>query len=79
MDMLEPVTFTPIGVIHTPHTQPEGTPIQPSGAEKVRGWVEVLPEYLEGVAELDGFSHLILLYHFHRAGAPPARGHAVSR
>lgn len=59
--------LNPIGVIHTPFDQPEGTPIQPSRASGVRGTVEVLPEYADGLADLDGFSHIIVLYSFHRS------------
>ena len=40
-------------------------PIQPSGAAGVRGTIEIFPQFIEGLADLDGFSHLILLYHFH--------------
>lgn len=42
-------------------------PIQPTGAIGVRGTVEVLPEYTEALKDLDGFSHIILLYHFHKS------------
>jgi tRNA-Thr(GGU) m(6)t(6)A37 methyltransferase TsaA len=43
-------------------------PIQPTAAVGIRGTVEVFPEFVDGLKDLDGFSHLILLYHFHRAG-----------
>lgn len=42
-------------------------PIQPSRARGVRGAVVVFPEFAEGLADLDGFSHIILLTHLHRA------------
>jgi len=42
-------------------------PIQPTGAKGVQGTIELLPEFLPGLQDVDGFSHLILLYHFHRA------------
>ncbi len=60
------IEYKPIGVIHTPFDTPEGMPIQSAGAEAVRGTVEVFGEYAEGLRDLDGFSHVILLYHFHR-------------
>jgi tRNA-Thr(GGU) m(6)t(6)A37 methyltransferase TsaA len=41
-------------------------PIQPSRGRGVRGTVEVFPEYADGLADLDGFSHIVLLYHLHR-------------
>jgi tRNA-Thr(GGU) m(6)t(6)A37 methyltransferase TsaA len=43
-------------------------PIQPAGASAVEGSVQVRHEYIEGLNDLEGFSHIILLYHFHRAG-----------
>lgn len=64
------IAYRPIGTIHSPFTQLEGMPIQPPGAAGVKGRVEILPEYAPGLADLDGFSHVILLYHFHRAGPP---------
>lgn len=60
----------PIGVIHTPNTRAEETPIQPVFAEGVQGQAEILPEFADGLQDLDGFSHVWLLYWFHRAGAP---------
>ncbi len=60
------IYYRPIGTIHSPFTRIEGMPIQPTGATGVRGQVEILPEYVEGLRDLDGFSHIILLYHFHR-------------
>ena len=57
----------PIGIIHTPFTEPEGMPIQPKGAIGIRGTIELFDEYHEGLKDLDGFSHIILLYHFHRS------------
>jgi tRNA-Thr(GGU) m(6)t(6)A37 methyltransferase TsaA len=61
------IEFKPIGIIHTPFSTPEGMPIQPAGAAGVHGTVEVFEEYQAGLKDLDGFSHIILLYHFHRS------------
>ena len=61
------IQLQPIGTIRTPFTELEGMPIQPAGAAGVRGTVEVLAEYQPGLKDLDGFSHIILLYHFHRS------------
>ena len=63
------IRFRAIGVIRSPFATPEGTPIQPGGAAGVRGRVVVLPDYQEALEDLEGFSHVILLYHFHRARA----------
>ncbi len=40
-------------------------PIQPSGAKGVTGTIEIAPAYAAGLKDLAGFSHIILLYHFH--------------
>jgi tRNA-Thr(GGU) m(6)t(6)A37 methyltransferase TsaA len=40
-------------------------PIQPTGAAGVEGTVELFKEFKDGLADLEGFSHIILLYHFH--------------
>jgi len=61
------VDFTPIGIIRTPFLRLEGMPIQPSGAAGVKGTVELLPEYADGTKDLDGFSHVILLFLLHRS------------
>lgn len=55
----------PIGTIHSPFAQPQGAPIQPPAAANVPGTVVIFPEYQEGLQDLDGFSHLFLIYHFH--------------
>lgn len=59
--------FKPIGIIHTPFTDPAGMPIQPAGATGVQGTVEVFEEFQPGLKDLDGFSHIVLLYVFHRS------------
>ncbi len=59
------ITFKPIGVVHSPFKQPEGTPVQPKAAQGVKGTVEIWPEYAEGLDGLSGFSHIILLFHCH--------------
>ena len=62
---LDPVTFRPIGVIRTPFTDIEGMPIQPAAGAGIRGRIELDPAFAEGLADVDGFSHVILLYHLH--------------
>ena len=64
------ITYIPIGIIHSSFKEPKGTPIQPPGARGVEGSVELFPEYVEGLRDLDGFSHIILVYHFHLAKRP---------
>ncbi|MFO7618342.1 MAG: tRNA (N6-threonylcarbamoyladenosine(37)-N6)-methyltransferase TrmO [Thermoplasmata archaeon] len=63
------IIYKPIGTVHSPFKEPGGTPIQPAASD-AEGAVEVFPEYAPGLKDLDGFSHIILLYHFHRSGKP---------
>lgn len=62
------VTYTPIGVICSEHRVAEETPIQPVFARGCPGRAEVRAEYAEGLKDLGGFSHVMLLYHLDRAG-----------
>ena len=64
----ETIIYRPIGVIHSEHTKAEDTPIQPVYAKVCKGQAEVFPEFAAGLRDLDGFSHLFLIYHFHRTG-----------
>jgi tRNA-Thr(GGU) m(6)t(6)A37 methyltransferase TsaA len=63
------VCYRIIGVIHSEFRDRNSTPIQGifSSAE---GTVEIFPEFAEGLKDLEGFSHLFLIYHFHEAGSP---------
>ena len=70
---MDDLRFRPIGVLRTPHTDPSRTPIQPAYATGIPGRAELLPEYAEGLDDVDGFSHICLLFAFHRAGAPRLR------
>jgi tRNA-Thr(GGU) m(6)t(6)A37 methyltransferase TsaA len=63
--MMNEITYKPIGIIHSPFKEPKGTPIQPAGAKGIDARVEVFREYTEGLKDVEGFSHVILLYHFH--------------
>ena len=55
-----------IGVIHTPFRDIAEMPIQPSGAQGVEGQIEIDPELVEGLKDLEGFSHIIVLYQLTR-------------
>ena len=61
------IEFKPIGIIHSPFNEPENMPIQPAGAEGITGTIEIFKEYQDGLKDLEGFSHVILLYHLHRS------------
>ncbi len=57
----------PIGIIHSHFEKSEGTPIQSSMAEGAQGYVELLPEYSEGLKDLEGFERIWLIYWFDRS------------
>ncbi|RLG40287.1 MAG: tRNA (N6-threonylcarbamoyladenosine(37)-N6)-methyltransferase TrmO [Thermoproteota archaeon] len=63
----EEIRYRPIGIIHSPFKDVRGMPIQPTGAKGIFGTVEVFPEFCEGLKDIEGFSHIILVYHFHRS------------
>lgn len=60
--------FQQIGVIRTQFNEREGTPIQPKMGKGIEGRIEILEKYVPGLKDLDGFSHIILLYHLHKSG-----------
>ncbi len=61
------IKLEPIGTIHSPYTKLHDMPIQPSAARGVKGQVEVYEKYIPALSDLEGFSHIYLLYHFHLA------------
>ena len=62
---MQKIVYEPIGTIHSPFETVHGMPIQPAGAKGVQGTIEINPEYVDGLQDLEGFSHIILIYHFH--------------
>ncbi len=66
---MKEVVYKPIGYVHSPFTEGVGTPVQPAGGRDVKATVEVLEEFAPGLRDLDGFSHIVLLYHFHACNA----------
>ncbi len=62
------INFEPIGYIKSPHKEAEGTPIQTGGAKGIEGELELLSKHQAGLKDLEGFSHIILLYYCHKAG-----------
>jgi len=67
---VESITYRPIGVIRTPFAESAGMPIQAVAAVGVRGRIELDPALADGLEGIDGFSHLILLYHLHQVSGP---------
>ncbi|HQN20122.1 MAG TPA: tRNA (N6-threonylcarbamoyladenosine(37)-N6)-methyltransferase TrmO [Syntrophobacteraceae bacterium] len=61
------ISFRPIGIIHSEHQAAEKTPIQPAYAKGCKGWAEIFPEFEKGLQDVEGFSHVYLIYHFHHS------------
>lgn len=61
------LTLEPIGVIRSHHHEPKETPVQPVCAEGSHGRIEVYPDFVDGLDDIEGFSHLHLIYWLHRA------------
>ncbi len=69
MSTFQQIIYKPIGTIFSGHLVEDHTPIQPVFARDCPGRAVIFPEYAEGLRDLDGFSHVYLLYHFHRVDA----------
>jgi len=68
---MDEIKYQPIGVIHSPFKEAKGTPIQPTGAKGIPGTIELFPQYAKGLKDVNGFSHIILIYHFHLSQGTP--------
>jgi len=56
----------PIGIIRSPFRNKEETPIQPFKSKSI-GKIEIYKKYKKGLNDIEGFSHLILIYRFHKS------------
>ena len=61
------IEFSAIGIVHSSFTTIEGMPLQPNSEHAKPGSVEIFPEFADGLKDVEGFSHLILLYNFHQS------------
>ena len=59
------IIYHPIGIIRTPFKPGDKVPVQPKFAEGTEGEIEIFPEYVQGLKDIEKFSHIILIYHFH--------------
>ena len=65
--MRKDIRIKPIGIIHTPYKEPKGIPIQGKFEKGVTGQAELFSGYQQGLKDVEGFSHVILIYYFHRS------------
>ncbi|RJO65738.1 MAG: tRNA (N6-threonylcarbamoyladenosine(37)-N6)-methyltransferase TrmO [Candidatus Omnitrophota bacterium] len=61
------IALKPLGIIRTPYKEPKGIPIQGRFARGIKGIIHLYPEYRVGLKDIEGFSHLILIYYFNRS------------
>jgi tRNA (adenine37-N6)-methyltransferase len=66
-NMKKEIKIKPIGIVNTPYKEPKGMPIQGKFKKGVTGTVRVFPEYKAGLKDIEGFSHVILIYYFNRS------------
>ena len=71
---MDQLTIYPIGVVHSPYTACKDIPIQGIFNSEVEAWVELREEYVEGLRDLDEFSHAILIYYFHLSQKEQTQG-----
>lgn len=62
---MQQITYTPIGFVRSPFTQPVNMPVQSVAATGIAGSIQMLPHYARGLKDIEGFSHLILIVHLH--------------
>jgi len=67
---MDQIIYQSIGIIHTPFKDTSGVPIQPTAAEGVTGTVEIDESFADGLKDIEGFSHIILIYHCHLSKEP---------
>ena len=73
------IEFKPIGFVHSPFLNPEDIQrernVRPDGFADIQGEIEVIQDYESGLSDIDGFSHLYILFHFHQSRG----GHLTAR
>ncbi len=66
------IKLRPIGLVHSPFKQKtdiqQGKYRGPEGFDSIQGELEIFPEFAPGLDSTEGFSHLIVLFAFHRSG-----------
>ena len=64
---MENIVYTPIGLVETPFNTIQEMPIQPCGGQGVKGRIILKTEFVDALTDLEAFSHIIVLYHFHKS------------
>lgn len=61
------IRFRKIGTIRTPFKEPGGMPVQPKAGRGIKGVIEILPEFVDGLSDLERFSHIVLVFNLHKS------------
>lgn len=64
---MESIIITPIGKVHSFYKEPVNVPIQPKYAKGSKAHIEIFDEFIDGIKDIDLFSHIIVLFHLHLA------------
>jgi len=64
---MEEIIMRPIGIIHSPYKNRTDIPIQGIFKSEAEAWIELKGKYVAGLKGLEGFSHAIILYYFHKS------------
>jgi tRNA-Thr(GGU) m(6)t(6)A37 methyltransferase TsaA len=64
---MDQIILQPIGIIHSPYKQAKDIPIQGRFKDDVEAWVELKKEFVEGLMDLDQFSHCFLIFYLHKS------------
>lgn len=64
---MDQIIMHPIGIIHSPYKEKKGIPIQGTFKDKIEAWIELEDRYIDGLKDLDKFSHAIIIYYFHKS------------
>ena len=72
---METIQYQPIGIIHSPFKENIGVPRQAVGAPDIKGTIEVFDEFADGLTDLDGFSHIVVIFHLHMVKNSSLKAH----
>jgi tRNA-Thr(GGU) m(6)t(6)A37 methyltransferase TsaA len=67
---MEAIKYKPIGIIRSPYKESIGIPRQAVGASDVKGQIQIFEQFIEGLKDLNGFSHIVVIFHMHLVEKP---------
>jgi len=62
---MDEVRYKPIGMVHSPFKSPKDVPKDDAPLKAAKGSIEVAREYADGLKDIEGFSHIVVVFHFH--------------